>query len=98
MRSVRSARDIDAALRKKGFVCKSDGDHLRYTLVLPDGIKTRTRTKISHGMGNSTLSDELISLMSHQLHLTKSQFLDLIDCSLDEAGYREILKGRGLVV
>ena len=49
-------------------------------------------------MGNSTLSDELISLMSHQLHLTKSQFLDLIDCSLDEAGYREILKGRGLVV
>ncbi len=53
---------------------------------------------VSHGMGNSTIGSKLISDMARQLHLTKSQFLALIDCTLDEAGYREILTTQGLAV
>jgi hypothetical protein len=40
----------------------------------------------------STIDVNILSLMARQLHLTKKQFLDLIDCPLDEAGYRGILR------
>jgi len=46
-------------------------------------------------MLGSTLCAKLISLMARQLHLTKNQFLDLIDCPLDEEGYRAILRKSG---
>ena len=39
-----------------------------------------------------TVSAKLISEMAGQLHLTKKQFLDMVDCLLDEAGYLEILR------
>ena len=37
----------------------------------------------------------LLSQMARQLHLTNSQFLDLIDCSMDEGGYLAILLEQG---
>ncbi len=92
MGNSRPAKDIDAALRKKGFGCKTKSDHFRYTYFLPDGTKTDIQTKISHGMGNTSLSADLISKMARQLHLTKKQFLNFIDCTLSEEMYREILK------
>ena len=49
-------------------------------------------TLMSHGMMGSSLSADLISRMARQLQLTKKQFLDLIDCTLDEEGYRAILQ------
>ena len=90
MSSTRSGRSIDAALRKKGFERSVDSDHVVYRFFSTAG-ELLARTKVSHGMKGSTLSVNLISLMTRQLHLTKDQFLDLIDCPLDEDGYREIL-------
>ena len=87
MSNVRSRRDIDAALCKKGFDKSLKGKHIFYTLSDSDEIKTM----MSHGAMSATLGAELISRMARQLHLTKNQFLDLIDCILDEDGYREIL-------
>jgi len=52
---------------------------------------------ISHGMGGSSLSAKLIGNMARQLHLTKKQFLALIDCPLDEEGYRAILDELGVI-
>ena len=92
MSSVRSGRTIDAALRKKGFLKSDDSDHLVYRLFSDNG-ELLARTKMSHGMMGSTISASLISCMARQLHLTKNQFLDLIDCTLDEEGYRELLAG-----
>jgi len=87
MGNVRSKRDIDAALRKKGFLRDDDGTHIQYRFAcLP-----RIRTMMSHGAMSATLSAKLIGDMSRQLHLTKKQFLELIDCTLDEDGYRKIL-------
>ena len=92
MRSVRSGRKIDSALQKKGFLRDSDADHVHYFFLHGNGDHTQIKTKMSHGMGGSTLSAKLISDMAKQLHLTKKQFLDLIDCPLDEEGYRQVLR------
>ena len=91
MGNVRSGRDIDAALCKKGFTCDSDGDHLRYFFTMPDKSKMRIMTLISHGAFSETIGAPLISQMARQLRLTKKQFLELIDCTMDEDGYREIV-------
>ncbi len=93
MGNARKGRDIDAALRKKGFRYDSTGDHRYYFFS-----GTSIRTKMSHGAMGTSIGVDLITQMARQLRLTKKQFLDLIDCPLDEAGYREILKDQGLVV
>jgi len=95
MGRVRSAREIDGALREKGFHRKVDGKHIHYFFYGQDGEKTGIFTLMSHGMGSTTIGDSLLSLMARQLHLTKKQFLDLIDCPLDEEGYRAILREAG---
>ena len=94
MGNVRSGRAIDAALRKKGFMRDSDGKHLRYFFTLPDGSPSGIDTLMSQGAFGETIGAPLISHMSRQLRLTKSQFLELVDCTLDETGYREILEER----
>ncbi len=96
MSRVRSAKDIDAALRKKGFRRYMDGKHIQYFFQTLDGRDSPIMTFISHGMGSTTIGDSLLGKMARQLHLTKSQFLALIDCTLDETGYREILTTQGL--
>ena len=87
MGRIRKGRDIDAALCKKGFLRETDGNHICYLLE-----NSSVKTKISHGMKGCDVGPELLGLMARQLHLTKNQFLDLIDCTLDEEGYREILR------
>ncbi len=94
MGSVRKGMDIDSTLRKKGFIRERDGKHIRY--FFPS--VPRIRTMMSHGMMGSTLSAKLISDMAKQLRLTKAQFLALIDCTLSEEGYREVLEKQGLAV
>ena len=95
MSNSRKGRDIDSALMRKGFEKTKDSDHVRYYFYDRQTGATLAQTKISHGMMGVSIGAPLISQMASQLHLTKAQFLDLIDCSLDEAGYREILKGQG---
>jgi len=92
MGSTRKGRDIDAALQRKGFRCDPSGDHVRYFFG-----DTHVNTKMSHGMGGSSLGDDLLSRMARQLRLTKKQFLALIDCPLDESGYRAILEEHGII-
>ncbi len=93
MGRVRKGRDIDVALCKKGFRREIDGDHVCYLLT---GSKVKTKT--SHGAMGDTIGTNLISRMSRQLHLTKSQFLDFIDCTISEEDYREILRKQGVAV
>jgi len=91
MSNVRSAKDIDKALRKKGFRRETDGKHIHYFFSGPNGEKSGIFTLMSHGMGATAIGNPLLGLMARQLHLTKNQFLDLIDCTLTEEAYREIL-------
>jgi len=92
MSSVYSGRVIDAALCQKGFLKESDGDHIRYFLPNEAGTDWTVRTKISHNMMGKTIDAWFISQMSRQLRLPKKKLLELIDCKLDEEGYRAILQ------
>ena len=91
MSSSRSARIVDSALTKKGFERTKDGDHLRYYFFDRQTGATLSQTKMSHGAFGETIGAPLISQMARQLRLTKKQFLELIDCTLDEEHYRDIL-------
>jgi len=98
MSSVRKGRQIDAALCKKGFRRDIGGDHICYFFTNDDGEDSDIKTKVSHGVMGDTIGANLISRMAKQLHLTKKQFLELIDCPLDENGYRQILREAGFEV
>lgn len=65
---------------------------LRPCTVYPyvDDIRTRIRTKMSHG--ENEIGDDLILKMSHQLKLSESGFMDLIRCPLSEEEYVKILR------
>jgi hypothetical protein len=91
MGSVRKGQAIDAALCKKGFRRETGGDHICYFLVGDSGDDTDIKTKISHGAMGDTIGANLVSRMARQVHLSKAQFLALIDCTLDKDGYRKIL-------
>ena len=98
MGNVRTGRDIDAALRKKGFRRDLDGKHIWYYFQDEHGEDSCVKVMVSHGVMGTTLGTPLIALMARQIHLTKTQFLDLIDCPLDEESYRQILRNAGFDV
>ncbi|MDR0326960.1 MAG: hypothetical protein LBI05_01550 [Planctomycetaceae bacterium] len=92
MNSSRSGREIDSALTKKEFEKTKDGDHVRYYFYDQQTGAILSQTKMSHGVLGQTIGAPLISQMARQLRLTKTQFLALIDCTLDEDSYRQILQ------
>ena len=84
MSNVRSAKEIDKSLRKKGFRRETEGKHIHYFFPGSEGKKSGIGTLMSHGMGGTAIGSPLLGLMARQLRLTKKQFLDLIDCTLNE--------------
>lgn len=97
MGNVRSKHSIAAGLTKKGFIQFSDADHVHFYLSKDANNLSDINTKISHGPKSETIGVELISKMARQCHLSRKQFLDLIDCRLAEEAYREILRQQGFV-
>ena len=82
-------------LKKKGFVdstTKSD-DH-KYLEFAYNG-KYVLHTKLSHN--KKDIDDHLIRQMSTQCKLSKSEFLDLVNCPLSKEGFIEILESKGLL-
>jgi hypothetical protein len=83
-------RDVDKALKKKGFQesGKPNPDHDYYVFHYK-GKKTQVITKISHG--EKELHDRLCSRMAQQLRLNTRQFHDFVDCGLTYEAYVTIL-------
>ncbi len=88
--SVRPKRDVEAALKKKGFR-QDDGDHHWFFYWTAEGKKTPVRTKTSHG-GTKDLGDGLLKEMARQVRISKVQFLDLVDCPMNRDQYQQLLK------
>ena len=86
-------REIRSSLLKKGFVARNN-DHEYFQLVV-DGKGTQIKTHISHG--EIEIDDSLISRMGKQTYLSKSEFMDLVNCPLSKEAYIEMLIGKGLV-
>jgi predicted transcriptional regulator len=85
----RERKDIDAALRRKGFL-HDDGDHHYYIYRNLAGRKTIRKTMMSRGSSHKTVSDSILSQMARQVGLTKPKFLELVDCSLDQPSYERL--------
>ncbi len=91
--AVRAKRDVESTLLKKGFQ-RDHGDHVWFIYYTQEGKKTTVRTKTSHG-STKDLGDSLLKEMSRQVRISKSQFLDLIDCPLSQAAYEKLLSEGG---
>jgi hypothetical protein len=85
--------NIQQALQRKGFEVH-DTDHIILTYV-HKGKKTPLRTKMSRGSKGRTLGDPHLGWMSRQLRLTKKQFMQLVECTLDQATYVAIMIAQG---
>lgn len=92
--TTRKARLVSSRLCSKGFERNDDADHCQLILYV-DGIKTRIRTKISHG--EHDIGDSLILKMARQLKLDKHDFLELVDCNLSGEAYLRMMMDKGEV-
>ena len=86
---ARDRDDIDASLKRKGFK-RDDRDHHYYIYHNLAGLKTIRKTKMSMGTAYKTIGDPLLGQMARQIGVTKPKFLELVDCTLDQAGYESL--------
>ncbi|HIJ07367.1 hypothetical protein [Methanocalculus sp.] len=75
----RKNHTIIARLKKKGFSTEMS-KHIKLTFQ-HNGCDTEIRTWVSHG--KKEIGDRLLGLMAEQLHLSKQQFMEAIDCTVD---------------
>ena len=81
------ARDVESALKKKGFK-EAEKDH-HYFYLYHQGKKTAIRTKISHG--EKDIHDQNCGFMSKQMKLNRKQFDKFVECDLTEELYVQLL-------
>lgn len=82
---------VESALQSKGFE-QSERDHHYFIYYTIDGKKTTAKTKTSHTKKMKDIPDNLLGQMAKQCHITKKQFLDLVDCPLSREKYEKILQ------
>ena len=87
----RDKSKIEKSLTKKGFQQKQ-GDHHFFIYYTLDGKKSLIKTKTSHTPKMKQIGDSLLGQMAKQCKLSKQEFLNLVDCPLDQQAYEEILE------
>ena len=93
--AIRKRKDVEAAISQKGFVLEKNDDH-RYYFFLFQNCRI-ARTKVSHGTKYKDLSDDLLSHMARQCHLTMPEFLKFVDCPMSRQEYEAKLRERQLL-
>ncbi len=87
---MRKQVEVEAALRRKGF--RRVGTHHRYFVYhTRSGLKSRIRTRTSHG--GRELNAPLLAQMAKQCGVSRNEFLDLVDCPLDQKTYETKVAG-----
>lgn len=88
-------KQIESALRKKGFV-EEGGDH-KYFYHEVDGKRTGAYTKVSRGTGYKDYGIHLLKAMKMQLRLdTLEQVKRLLECPMDADEYNGILRKKSV--
>ncbi len=87
---------VESALLGKGFE-KTEKDHHYFIYFTTDRKKTTARTKTSHSKKMKDIADNLLSQMAKQCYLTKTEFLNLVDCPLSQDMYEDILQKQGII-
>ncbi|MDV0444303.1 hypothetical protein [Methanorbis rubei] len=84
--TVLKADKVSKALKKKGFVIQPGRtDHCRF-IFYADGYPIKVKTYMSRN--GQEIGNELQSCMVEQLHLSKTEFAEMISC---EIGHDELL-------
>ena len=91
----RSARNVRRGLLRKGFLL-SESRHQRFRYYRLDGDKTNMVTLMSHG-SDGDIGDRLLAEMARQLHLTRRQFDNLVDCTLSQDDYEAMMRRDGFI-
>jgi hypothetical protein len=87
--AVRQAKRVASVLEAKGM--ERDENHHHMFRKQVDGV-TVLVTRISHNA--KEINDGLARLMGKQLVLSLKEFWELVDCSLDEEGWNELVADR----
>jgi predicted RNA binding protein YcfA (HicA-like mRNA interferase family) len=82
----RNKTEIIKSLQKKGF-SQEGGDHHFFVYYARNGKETNIKTKVSRG--TKDIGDSLLAKMAKQCQLNKKDFLNLIDCPLDQDAYEK---------
>ena len=88
----RPSKKIERSLKKLGFI--EYNTHHKYLVYIVNGQEI-LETRLSHG--SKDYDDKLLSLMSHQLYLSKKELLRLIDGKMSKNEYNKILKMKGII-
>jgi len=92
----RDRNTISSSLQKKGFVLEENHDHKCFFYCSKSGKRTKVRTMISRGTKYKVIGDNLLTQMSKQCRLLKSEFLELIDCPLTREDYEIKLREQAI--
>lgn len=92
----RQKTKVESGLLSKGFQ-ETQNDHHYFIYFTKDGKKTTAKTKTSHTKKMKDIPDNLLSQMAKQCHLTKTQFLNLVDYPLSQDKYEDILQKQGII-
>lgn len=77
---VLKCESVKKALKKKGFLTESGKQrHVVYTFH-HDGIPAVVATHMSHN--NQEITDTLQNMMAEQLHMSKSEFIEMVSCTI----------------
>ncbi len=93
----RDRTDVHSALVSKGFDLKQKGRDHDFYFLRHDGLTRAVFTKISRGFKYKEIGDGLLSRMGRQLHLTRAEFEDLIDCPMTQGKYVALMAERGVL-
>ncbi len=93
MSKVFKSREVEQALKKKGFK-KEPGDH-NYFILYVNGVRTSVQTHTSHN--GQDINSYLFNQMKKQVHLDTNDFINLIECPLSKEKYIEILKDKNII-
>ena len=91
-------REVEQALAGKGFV-RREGRHAFFVYhTHKRKLKTSVWTMMSHGNSGADISKSLSAKMARQCRINKAEFECLIDCSLSQKDYEELLVVRKIIV
>ncbi|MFH1740743.1 MAG: hypothetical protein ABIH23_17175 [bacterium] len=92
----RAKRRVESALSKKGFK-QDERKHHFYIYHTLNGKRTSIHTHTSHGSKTKDLGASLLNEMARQCRLEAADFLNLVDCPLDQDAYEAALREAGLL-
>ncbi len=93
--SILKCDKVSRAMKKKGFSTVSKrSKHVAYTFY-HNGVRQAITTHMSHN--NQDIDNFLQKEMAEQMHLSKTEFLELVNCSLSGEDLIEKYTESGLI-